>query len=265
MPCREASDKYEFGAYTIRPKIHKKPDQFLETFPAVKKHPFGKSSTPINWRQIGKSLKIDVLAGPAAEFKSGEKTSHTSLKRILSKRLAVYNDSRNDPCLDGQSGLSPYLHFGQISAQRIVIETQSVEGPDDGKDSFLEELIVRRELSDNFCFYNSNSDRVEGFPAWATKTLDEHRRDKREFVYSENQFEHAQTHDTLWNACQIEMLKTGKMHGYMRMYWAKKILEWSASPEEALSTAIYLNDRYELDGRDPQRICGDRLGDRRGS
>ena len=120
----------------------------------------------------------------------------------------------------------------------------------------MEELIVRRELADNFCFYNPQYDSFAGFPTWAQKTLDEHRRDPREYLYTLAQFEQAQTHDDLWNAAQLEMVQTGKMHGYLRMYWAKKILEWTRSPEEALQIAIYLNDRYELDGRDPNGYTG---------
>jgi deoxyribodipyrimidine photo-lyase len=125
-----------------------------------------------------------------------------------------------------------------------------------GREDFLEELIIRRELSDNFCFYNPDYDEFKGFPDWAKKTLDEHRKDTREYVYSLKEFEAGQTHDELWNAAQMEMVKKGKMHGYMRMYWAKKILEWTASPEEALKTAISLNDKYELDGRDPNGYVG---------
>jgi deoxyribodipyrimidine photo-lyase len=154
------------------------------------------------------------------------------------------------------SNLSPYLHFGQISAQRIALETYKRKHNIETKDAFLEELIVRRELSDNFCFYNKNYDSFDGFPEWAKKTLNEHRKDKREFTYNLEQFEKAKTHDDLWNAAQIEMVKTGKMHGYMRMYWAKKILEWTETPEEALEFSIYLNDKYELDGRDPNGYTG---------
>jgi len=256
VPCWEASEKLEFGAYTIRPKIQRKLDQFLEDFPKVKKHPFGKAGKSVDWTKAERSLQVDRSITPVKNFPSGETAAHKALRAFLSKRLTDYNDSRNDPCIDGQSGLSPYVHFGQISAQRIALETHSADGPVDARDSFLEELIIRRELSDNFCFFNPDYDRMEGFPAWAKKTLEEHRRDRREFVYSCDQFEQAQTHDPLWNACQTEMLKIGKMHGYMRMYWAKKILEWSVSPETALSTAIYLNDRYELDGRDPNGYAG---------
>jgi deoxyribodipyrimidine photo-lyase len=125
-----------------------------------------------------------------------------------------------------------------------------------GKEAFLEELIVRRELADNFCFFNQQYDSVAGFPPWAQKTLDEHREDSRDYLYTLVQFEQSRTHDDLWNAAQREMVKTGKMHGYLRMYWAKKILEWTSSPEEALKVAIYLNDRYELDGRDPNGYTG---------
>ena len=117
-------------------------------------------------------------------------------------------------------------------------------------------MIIRRELSDNFCFYNPYYDQFEGFPAWAKKTLNEHRRDPREYLYNQEQFENGQTHDPLWNAAQMEMVRKGKMHGYLRMYWAKKILEWTPSPEEAQRIAIYLNDRYELDGRDPNGYTG---------
>ena len=126
----------------------------------------------------------------------------------------------------------------------------------ESKKAFLEELIVRKELADNFCFYNKNYDNIEGFPDWAKKTLNEHKNDLRSYIYSHEDFENAATHDELWNAAQIQMIKTGKMHGYMRMYWAKKILEWTETPEEALKTAIYLNDKYEMDGRDPNGYTG---------
>lgn len=125
-----------------------------------------------------------------------------------------------------------------------------------GTNAYLEELIVRKELSDNFCHFNDNYDSFQGFPDWAKTTLNAHRKDEREYLYNKEQFETANTHDKLWNAAQTEMVKKGKMHGYMRMYWAKKILEWSPSPEEALDIAIFLNDKYELDGRDPNGYTG---------
>ena len=158
--------------------------------------------------------------------------------------------------MTGQSDLSPYLHFGQIAPQRVAWEIQQSDAPREAKQAFLEELIVRRELSDNFCWYNPDYDKFSGFPEWARKTLDQHRLDQRDFLYSLEEFEPGRTHDALWNAAQLEMVSRGKMHGYMRMYWAKKILEWTNSPEEALEIAIYLNDRYELDGRDPNGYVG---------
>jgi deoxyribodipyrimidine photo-lyase len=148
------------------------------------------------------------------------------------------------------------MHFGHLAAQRVALKVLHHEAPLAAKEAFWEELLVRRELADNFCFYNPDYDNFQGFPAWAQKTLNDHRHDEREYLYTQKEFEKAQTHDELWNAAQLEMVATGKMHGYLRMYWGKKILEWSASPEEAQEIAIYLNDRYELDGRDPNGYTG---------
>ncbi|MBP1734596.1 MAG: Deoxyribodipyrimidine photo-lyase photolyase (Photoreactivating enzyme), partial [Deltaproteobacteria bacterium] len=186
----------------------------------------------------------------------GEKAAQSVLKRFIEGKLGRYDSDRNDPNKDGQSGLSPFLHFGHISAQRIALEVMKENAAGESRDAFLEELIIRRELSDNFCFYNDQYDSVGGFPEWAKKTLNQHGKDKRPYLYSLEDFEGAKTHDDLWNAAQIEMVKRGKMHGYMRMYWAKKILEWTQSPEEAMNIAIYLNNRYELDGRDPNGYAG---------
>jgi len=130
-------------------------------------------------------------------------------------------------------------------------------GAKDGAKSFIEELVIRRELADNLCFYAMDKyDSTAVFPRWACETLDAHRKDKREFIYTEEQLEQGKTHDPLWNAAQLEMVKLGKMHGYLRMYWAKKVLEWTKTPEDALAICIRLNDRYELDGRDPNGWAG---------
>jgi deoxyribodipyrimidine photo-lyase len=170
--------------------------------------------------------------------------------------LEFYDERRNDPGANAQSGLSPYLHFGQISAQRVALEAEKYDRHLPSQESFLEELIVRRELSDNFCYYNDRYDSFDGFPDWARKTLNDHRSDPREHLYVLEILEAAGTHDPLWNAAQKEMVTGGKMAGYMRMYWAKKILQWSISPETALTDAIYLNDRYSLDGNDPNGYTG---------
>ncbi len=175
---------------------------------------------------------------------------------FLQDGLERFHTDRNDPLADGQSGLSPWLHFGHLAPQRAAMEALKAAPETEGTKAFIEELVVRRELSDNFCLYGEDYDSVKSFPDWAKKTLDEHRKDEREHLYDLKEFEESKTQDELWNAAQTEMVKTGKMHGYMRMYWAKKILEWSPSPEKAIKTAIPLNDRYEMDGRDPNGYAG---------
>jgi deoxyribodipyrimidine photo-lyase len=257
VPCWVASPKQEFAAYTMRPKIKRALPDFLDEFPELKKHPVAwQGKIPkTDWSGIQKTLNVDSM--PEVDWISpGEKQALLMLKTFLEKRLPSYTGKRNDPAEDGQSNLSPYLHFGQLSAQRVALDVENAETNKASRDAFLEELIVRRELADNFCFYNREYDNFYGFPSWAQKSLNEHRRDRRIFLYALEQFEHAKTHDELWNAAQIEMVRRGKMHGYMRMYWAKKILEWTGSPEKAMETAVYLNDRYELDGRDPNGYTG---------
>ena len=258
VPCWEASNKKEYAAYTLRPKIHRALPDFLTDFPLVQKHPFPwpKKVTKTNWDQAEGSLSIDRSVAEVDWLLPGEEAAAEILNHFLTKKLSAYASRRNDPNEDGVSNFSPYLHFGQISAQRVALEVQKKKVNKESKDAFLEELIVRRELSDNFCFYNPDYDRFAGFPEWAQKTLNEHRGDKREYLYSLEQFEAGKTHDDLWNAAQMEMVHRGKMHGYLRMYWAKKILEWTASPEEALEVAILLNDKYELDGRDANGYVG---------
>ncbi len=258
IPCWEASDKQEFAARTLRPKIHKKLPEFLTDLPTLRKHPhdWPLATEPIDWNKARDSLKIDTGITPVTRFEPGEKAAGRLLQSFIKNKLGEYDNLRNDPNASAQSDLSPYLHFGQISPQRVTLEIIDHAGGNTNSEAFIEELVVRRELSDNFCFYNDHYDSFAGFPEWAQKTLDKHRNDTREYVYSHAEFESAATHDPLWNAAQVEMVTTGKMHGYMRMYWAKKILEWSLTPEDALATAIHLNDRYELDGRDPNGYAG---------
>jgi deoxyribodipyrimidine photo-lyase len=258
VPCWIASSKQEFGAYTFRPKINRLLPEFLQEFQLLKRHPFDLSSrsSRINWNKATRTIKVNKTLSEVDWITPGEKATRTALKYFLQTRLTAYDEQRNNPTLNGQSNLSPYLHFGQLSAQRVALEISKVSANKNSKETFLEELIVRRELSDNFCFYNKHYDRFEGFPDWAKKTHEIHRKDRREYLYSREEFEQAKTHDALWNAAQIEMFERGKMHGYLRMYWAKKILEWTSSPEEALDIAIYLNDKYELDGRDPNGYTG---------
>jgi deoxyribodipyrimidine photo-lyase len=257
VPCLKASNKAEFGAYTIRPKIQKLLPEFLDEFPEIKKMKTHDIFPQKNdWDSIVKNLKIDLSVKEVDWIKPGQKAAYKKLNDFLEKKIENYAADRNDPVKDGQSNLSPYLHFGQLSAQRIVLNIQKLNLNSESVKSFLEELIIRRELSDNFCYFNKKYDSFEGFPQWAQNSLNAHRKDEREFIYSLKQFENSETHEDLWNAAQKELTSSGKMHGYMRMYWAKKILEWSSSPEEALKISIFLNDKYELDGRDPNGYTG---------
>ncbi len=258
VPVWIASQKQEFGAYTIRPKIQRLLPDYLTEFPSVKKQekPWFEKTTPVDWEKVRKNIREDITVSVVDWITPGEIAAEKALSEFIENRLYAYDGERNDPTKHAQSELSPYIHFGHVASQRIALEVERATTNSASKKAFLEELIVRKELSDNFCFYNPHYDTTKGFPAWAQKTLDEHRRDKREYVYSLIELEQGQTHDDLWNAAQLEMVKRGKMHGYLRMYWAKKIFEWSATPEDAMKHAIYLNDKYFLDGRDPNGYTG---------
>ncbi|ACV68609.1 deoxyribodipyrimidine photo-lyase [Desulfohalobium retbaense] len=259
VPCRWASEKQEYAARTIRPKLQRQLPEFLDPFPELVPHPVpwrGSLLPEPDWEAASRSLAAPEY-GPPLSWSSGEETALDLAREFIASGLSAYAEKRNDPTAGAVSGLSPYLHFGQIAPQRVALMARDANwAPAESREGFLEELVIRRELAENFCFYNPVYDCFGGLPAWAQQTLDDHRGDHREVVYTFEQWEAARTHDPLWNAAQQEMVQTGKMHGYMRMYWAKKILEWSASPEEALSTAITLNDRYELDGRDPNGYTG---------
>lgn len=253
VPVWVTSEKQEYAARTIRPKINKHLADFLVEYPRVKKHPF-KFNKQIKSDLVNKIL-VESIVAPVSSIKSGEKYGKRMLRDFINNRLKYYSEYRNNPLKEAISNLSPYLHFGQISAQSVALEVRQSKYKKD-VEAFLEELIVRKELAENFCEYNKNYDSFEGFPDWAQKTLNSHKSDKREFVYNLRIFENAETHDDVWNGAQIELLTKGKMHGYMRMYWAKKILEWTETPEEALEIAIKLNDKYQLDGRDPNGYTG---------
>jgi deoxyribodipyrimidine photo-lyase len=257
VPCWLASPKKEYGAYTLRPKIHRMLSEYLEEFPDLPIQEGAMDTSPrINWEEALASLHLDTSVGEVDWVKPGETAARKALDAFIEDGLTVYDTKRNDPTVNGQSGLSPYFHFGQLSPQRAALDVAASHSPESAKDAFLEELIVRRELADNYCHYEPLYDQFAAFPAWARLTLDAHRNDHRQWLYSREELERTLTHDDLWNAAQHELARTGKMHGYMRMYWAKKILEWTPSPEDALDAAIYLNDKYGLDGRDPNGYAG---------
>ncbi len=258
IPCWQASDKEEFAAYTFRPKVHRALTEYLTPFPKLRKHPYSIEAeiSSVDWGKMLRSLHLDTSV-PSVQFASGSKAARARLKEFVSYRLDTYDEERNDPTKNGVSGLSPYLHFGQLSAQHVALEvSKAYEHNKEAREAFLEELIVRRELADNYCFYNKDYDRVAGAHAWAQKSILEHKKDVREYLYSKAQFEAAETHDDLWNAMQNQMMQEGKMHGWCRMYWAKKILEWTPDVQTAIDIAIYLNDKYELDGLDPNGYVG---------
>lgn len=252
-------EKEEYAARTIRPKINRLLPAFL-TPPANPKarHRWADGKSPssgtIDKVLLMRSLPLDRSASPVEGVTGGSREAKRALKRFIDQRLANYDTDRNKPEITGTSELSHFLHFGQISPLRVALEVSSAEAP--AKAVYLEELIVRRELAINYVARNPHYDSLKGCHEWARKTLEEHAADEREYLYDADRFESASTHDPLWNAAQSEMVKTGRMHGFMRMYWAKKILEWTSSPEEAFDIAVRLNDRYELDGRDPNGYTG---------
>jgi len=241
VPFTIASGKAEYGAYTLRPKINKVLNDFFIPFPEVD---VMKNQEDANG--IPDLLKdVVVIDNPI-----------DSIDNFINNNLKLYNEYANNPVMDITSRISALLHFGQVSSQRVALEVLEHYPDDENRKSYLEQIIIRKELSDNFCYYNKNYDSPDGFPSWAKKTLMDHMNDKRDYLYSLCEFEESRTHDSLWNAAQNQMRKTGFMHNYMRMYWAKKILEWTKSPQEAMEIAIYLNDKYELDGRDPNGYAG---------
>ena len=259
VPVETASAKEEYAAYTLRPKIQRKLSQFLTELDKAKVNVSSldysfPSAADETLKNIFSRLSTDESVSPVKSFVGGEQQARKQLAYFLHHHLHHFDEQRNDPSLLVTSQLSPYLHFGQISPLFVALEIKKKK-PRFAK-SFLEELIVRRELSMNFVFYNEEYDQLSCLPDWAFTSLQKHTPDKREHVYSRADLEKASTHDPFWNAAQNEMRVTGKMHGYMRMYWGKKILEWSKNPEVAFQTALYLNNKYELDGRDPNGFAG---------
>lgn len=254
VPCWLASDKQEFSARTFRPKITKLLKAFLVEFPKVKKQIQSISCKKTNWEYYFNKFKLTNVESIKL-IKPGEKEAIKKMFDFIDYKLVHYKKDKNDPTKDALSGLSAYLHFGNLASQRVVLEINKMKS-DANSETFIEEIVVRKELSDNFCYYNNNYDNIEGIPSWAKSELVKHLNDKREYIYSLEKFESSATHDELWNAANNEMIILGKMHGYLRMYWAKKILEWTSSPQEAIKIAIYLNDKYEIDGRDPNGYVG---------
>jgi len=259
VPVRAVSGKEEYAAATIRPKIHRLWRDYLVPLrpTALKKDGLGlrfDSLRPDDPQALLAELPVDRSVPPVAAFRGGTSSARRLLRLFTARKLKDYAEARNDPTRDALSGLSPYLHFGQISPLEVALAVKEAGGY--GTEPFLEELIVRRELSLNFVLYNPRYDRFDGLPDWCRATLTVHAKDRREYIYSRPAWEAARTHDPYWNAAQKEMVLTGRMHGYMRMYWGKKVLEWSATPQEAFRTALALNNKYALDGWDANSFAG---------
>jgi len=262
VPCWIASNKQEYAARTIRRKITDKLPQFLTQFPPLVKHPVSakaKVQKPL-WSSVEKTLKVDRKGygvHPVEWASPGTRAGLDRLHKFVTECLKIYADKRNDPVVDALSHISPWVNFGQISMQRAVLHAKQFgKSYPEAVASFVEEAVVRKELSDNFCYYNKKYAQVEGASDWARKSLQIHETDEREYLYTMEQWQKGKTHDDLWNAAQMQLVYEGKMHGFMRMYWAKKILEWSASPKKALKTSLYLNDRFSLDGNNPSGYVG---------
>ena len=262
VPVETAAAKAQIGARTLRPRIHRQLAEYLKTFSPA---PVGKPTVKLRIDGITladtaallETLRIDRSVSPVSGlFTGGASEAKRRFAEFLKNRLAQYDQNHNQPQTDDTSRMSPYLHFGQISPLYLALEVMKAPGPKTAKDAFLEELIVRRELACNFTHYTPDYDSVACIPGWAQESLAEHRRDRRPYRYSAEQFGNAATHDPYWNAAMREMVCTGFMHTYMRMYWGKKILEWSRSPEEAFATTLALNNKYFIDGRDPNSYTG---------
>jgi deoxyribodipyrimidine photo-lyase len=261
LPVQTASPKKEYSAATLRRKITPLIPFYHQGIPLPDllvrdNHPLlGDKAETLG--RITENPSMEHLPDPAPQNRiiPGEDAALQLWENFLQDGLNSYAQGRNSPEADGQSGMSPYLHYGQISP--ITLTRALLDLPqDDNTERYLEELIVRRELAYNYCFYEENYDNFQGLPAWAQQALRDHQEDQRTYTYSYDELAEAKTHDKYWNAAQREMVLTGKMHGYMRMYWGKKILEWTADPAVALERVRDLNDRYSLDGRDANGYAG---------
>lgn len=255
LPIEMVSDKEEYTAATLRRKYNRILEEFEENieFYDYKGNYVQDDFDEVDLSNYKEYLNLDMSV-KSTDFRGGHDEGIKIFKGFLNNKIEKYSEMRNDPVFDYQSNISPYLHFGMISPIEINDLLKNYSG--EGKDDFFEEAFVRRELAKNFCYYNKNYDNFDCIIGWARETLKEHEKDEREYIYSFEEFENAETHDEYWNAAQMEMVKTGKMHGYMRMYWAKKVLEWAETPEKAYDYLIKLNNKYELDGRDENSYTG---------
>jgi len=256
VPVELASSKREHAARTLRPRIHKHLDDFLVELTPTKleKQSLDMQTAGLDLSDIGKILDgmdLDRSVGALSRlYRGGTSEAKKMLRRFLENNFETYDRNRNQPQTDDVSHMSKYLHFGHVSPVYLSLRIRDAGTSQENIDSYLEELIVRRELTMNFVFYTEDYDSYTCLPDWAKKTLEEHKQDDRKHVYTVKQLENSETHDPYWNAATREMVHTGYMHNYMRMYWGKKILEWSNTPRHAYRATLHLNNKYFLDGRD---------------
>jgi deoxyribodipyrimidine photo-lyase len=262
VPVEVTSEKEEYAAATIRRKIHKHLPRFMKPMRrvSVKRDSLGVKLDGLDLEDLDPilaKLSIDRSVPAVETFRGGTREAKRLVSEFVKKRLKDYARLSNDPSARVVSDLSPYLHFGQISPLYVALEIGRAPGVrKKAKEAYLEQLIVRRELSMNFVNFNDAYDTYDCLPTWAKQTLRDHRSDRRQYEYSLEELEQARTHDPYWNAAQREVVRSGKMHNYMRMYWGKKIIEWTRRPEDAFRVALYLNNKYELDGREPNGFTG---------
>jgi deoxyribodipyrimidine photo-lyase len=254
VPVELASVKLETAARTIRPKITKHLDRFLVDLPTARlrnsvRPRVGHGEDLSDVDKLLSTLELDRDVPPVPLFTGGTTAGKEVLQAFLRDSFPTYSEHRNQPQTNDVSHMSKYLHFGQLSPVWIALQVKN-KGGGQNADDFCEELIIRRELPMNYVFYNPDYDNYSGLPEWARRTLSDHAGDKRPYVYSLEQLKRADTHDPYWNAAMREMIFTGYLHNHMRMYWGKKILEWSTSPSEAHARTLHLNNTYFLDGRD---------------
>lgn len=263
VPIEVVSNKAEYAARTIRPKIHRQLPNYLKPMRSI---PLNKPSSSLaakglnlsDIQQVMEKMPIDRSVRPVSDyFKGGTSRAKKTFDRFMRQKLRYYDDHANQPQTDDISHMSMYLHFGQISPLYLALKIRDMKPAGArNREAFLEQLIVRRELAMNFVHFTPNYDRYACIPAWARQTLAEHESDSRPDLYPIRQLETAQTHDPYWNAAMNEMRYTGFMHNYMRMYWGKKILEWQKTPQQAFKTMLALNNKYFVDGRDPNSYTG---------
>lgn len=252
--------KAQYAAHTIRPGLHALLKDYLVPMRRVAAHIPWSMPARIASLDVGTDItrgwRVDRSVASASQWLGGTGEGFRLLREFVAHNLNGYARQRNRPEFDHTSRLSPYLHFGQISPLAVALAVETADAPQTDKEAFLDQVIVWRELAVNLVRFNLNYDNFECAEPWAHRSLAKHARDPRPVLYSESQLENAETHDQLWNAAQMQMVNSGWMHNYMRMYWAKKILEWSRTPAGAYQTAVRLNDKYQLDGRDPNGYAG---------